>query len=265
MQTGATSPVSWLIIAGKDIVLSGENSGLWQHLPVSVDQVLQRHPLGLYQGCELWVAELSSNAVLEAKTLPVRQGIVSGLLDGFVLQQAASLVNWGRDTLFCSRCTGRLRASVREDDRARVCPACGYHVYPVVSPCIIVLIHRQQQLLLAQSVNHPEGLYSLIAGFVEPGESLEQAVAREVLEETGLKVKDIRYQGSQPWPFAHNLMMGFTAGYDSGSLVVDTTELTHADWFTKDNLPQLLPPKPTIARQLIDDFLQSPQAMVEAK
>ena len=118
---------------------------------------------------------------------------------------------------------------------------------------MIVLIYRDDHILLAQGIRHPGSFYSLIAGYVEPGETLEQTVAREVFEETGLKVCDIAYQDSQPWSFPYNLMIGFTARYHSGSLKIAKDELIDAGWFREDNMP-MLPPPQTIARRLIDNY-----------
>ena len=140
-------------------------------------------------------------------------------------------------------------------ERAQVCPQCGLTAFPRLSPAIIVCIRRGEQILLARNHRFPPGRFSVLAGFVEPGETLEEAVAREVREEVGIRVRDIRYFGSQPWPFPNSLMLGFTAEYAEGELVVDESELAEAHWFTRDNLPDL-PPPISIARRLIEDFLE---------
>src|SRR6185437_187815 len=118
---------------------------------------------------------------------------------------------------------------------------CGLLSFPRLSPAVIMLVHRgADELLLARNVNFPEAFYSVLAGFVEPGESLEEAVAREVLEEVGLEITDIRYFDSQPWPFPHQLMIGFTAEYVSGEIRPQADEIMHADWFSRDGeLPRL--------------------------
>jgi NAD+ diphosphatase len=122
---------------------------------------------------------------------------------------------------------------------------------------VIVLISRGEEVLLARAPRFPPGMYSVLAGFVEPGESLEETVAREVREEVGIEIKDIRYFGSQPWPFPNSLMIGFTATYANGEIVVQLEELTDAAWFHKHNLPKV-PPKPSIARKLLDWFISTP-------
>jgi NAD+ diphosphatase len=127
--------------------------------------------------------------------------------------------------------------------------------FPRLAPAIIVLVERGPEMLLARARRFPTAMYSTLAGFVEPGETLEEAVVREVREEAGITVKDIRYFGSQPWPFPHSLMIGFTATYADGQITLGDEENIDAGWFTADNLPSL-PSKMSIARKLIDSFLE---------
>ncbi len=166
--------------------------------------------------------------------------------------RAVQIVDWDRTHQFCGRCAVRLKALPAE--RAKECPQCGLLHFPRLAPAIIVLVERGEEMLLARSHRFPYVMYSTLAGFVEPGETLEEAVLREVNEETGIRVKDIRYFGSQPWPFPHSLMIGFTAVYESGEIIMDEKEIMDARWFTVDNLPPL-PGKISIARKLIDSFL----------
>ncbi|CAM3643196.1 NAD(+) diphosphatase [Parendozoicomonas haliclonae] len=257
MTDSQVSP-QWLIFAGGRILPTAPGVYLWSSLPAGCDDIRQRHPLG-YAASDhakggVVAVEVNLPDDLYEQTVPVRQAIIDDSVQGFLLHQAASLVNWGRSQKCCSRCGEALKESERVDDRARICPSCDYRSYPVVSPCVIVLIHRDEEILLAQGVRHPAGFFSLIAGFVEPGETLEQAVAREVKEETGLDVTDIQYRNSQPWPFSHNLMVGFTARYAGGELTLDPEEILQADWFPLHKLPQLPPPQ-TIARRLVDDYI----------
>lgn len=167
--------------------------------------------------------------------------------------RAVQIVNWGRTHRFCGRCGAETQTAPSE--RAQVCPQCGLMAFPRLSPAIIVRIQRGEQILLARNHRFPPGRFSVLAGFVEPGETLEEAVAREVREEVGIRVRDIRYFGSQPWPFPNSLMLGFTAEYAEGEIVVDESELAEAHWFTRDNLPDL-PPPISIARRLIEEFLE---------
>jgi NAD+ diphosphatase len=144
---------------------------------------------------------------------------------------------------------------ISQTERAKECPKCGLLHFPRLAPAIIVLVERGNELLLARSRHFMPGMYSVLAGFVEPGESLEEAVVREVREEVGISVKDIKYFGSQPWPFPHSLMVGFTATYGCGEITIDDTEIEDAGWFTADKLPRI-PGKISIARKLIDWFVE---------
>jgi len=168
---------------------------------------------------------------------------------------AYQLLYWAATARFCSR-TGHA-THYKEGEWATECPECGFTQYPRVSPCTITLIHDDQDggcLLMTRQPGWPAGRYGLVAGFVEPGETLEHCVEREIDEETGIAVTDIAYAGSQPWPFPHQLMVGFTARYAGGAVVVDRSELEDAAWFPLDALPTLPPPL-SIARRLIDAHL----------
>ena len=137
------------------------------------------------------------------------------------------------------------------------CSGCGYHHFPHVHPCAIVVVRRPGEILLTRKPQWVEGRYSLVAGFMEMGESLEETAAREVLEETGIVIDNIRYVGSQAWPFPSQLMAGFTADYVSGEIVIEQSELEDVRWFPVDDLPKL-PPKRSIARYLIDNYRHLP-------
>jgi NAD+ diphosphatase len=134
------------------------------------------------------------------------------------------------------------------------CPSCKQVYYPRLSPSIIVLVTRGDELLLARNARARGNFYSTLAGFVEPGESIEQAVHREVLEEVGVTVKNLEYFGSQPWPFPNSLMIAFTCSYVGGEIRLEEEELEDAGWYTADDLPRV-PPKLSIARQMIDYFV----------
>lgn len=167
--------------------------------------------------------------------------------------RAVQLLDWRRTHLFCGRCGSP--TELMDGDRSTRCPNCGLHNYPRLSPAVIMTVERGDSILLAHGVNFQDKVYSCVAGFVEPGESLEEAVAREVLEETGIVVTNVRYFGSQPWPFPNSLMIGFNAQYARGEIVLEDAEIGDAKWFTADAMP-LLPGKISIARRLIDDWLE---------
>lgn len=172
--------------------------------------------------------------------------------------RAVQLLDWRRNHRFCGRCGSP--TELLDRDRSTRCPSCGLYNYPRLSPAVIMTVERSGECLLAHGVNFQSGVYSCLAGFVEPGESLEEAVAREVLEETGIEVSDVRYFGSQPWPFPNSLMIGFNAIYAGGEIVLEDAEIGDAKWFTPADMP-ILPGKISIARRLIDDWLERQGAL----
>ena len=166
--------------------------------------------------------------------------------------RAVQIVEWDRTHRYCGRCGTQTEQVVGE--RAKRCPTCGLLAFPRLAPAVIVLIERGDEVLLARNRNFPIAMYSALAGFVEPGETLEEAVHREVAEEVGVELAGLRYFASQPWPFPHSLMIGFIADWAGGDIRIDETEIMDAQWFSADELP-MIPPRMSIARQLIDDFL----------
>jgi len=166
---------------------------------------------------------------------------------------ASEILDWDKKTKFCGRCGNDLKFSNKEYGKS--CSRCNLIDFPRLSPAVIVAIIKDGQILLAHNNRFPGKMFSILAGFVNPGESLEEAVLREVFEETGISVKNIKYFGSQPWPFPNSLMLGFTAEYDEGSLKPDGTEIQTVGWFTADKLPQI-PSKISIARRLIDWYIE---------
>lgn len=169
-----------------------------------------------------------------------------------VAGRAVQIVAWDRSHQFCGRCAQKTHLMAEE--RARRCPACGLVAHPRLAPAVIVLVERGDgKALLARNARFTAGTYSCIAGFVEPGETLEDTVQREVREEVGIEVRDLRYFGSQPWPFPHSLMIGFFARHASGEVVPDGVEIADAGWFSPSELPGL-PGEMSIARALIDEW-----------
>lgn len=174
-------------------------------------------------------------------------------VEWLVAGRAVQLVDWARTHRFCGRCGTPTQPQPNE--RAMKCPACGLLAFPRLAPAMITLVTRGDEALLARGVQFRAPLYSCLAGFVEPGESLEGAVVREVREEVGVEVGNVRYWGSQPWPFPHSLMIGFTAEWQSGEIEIDPTEIVDAQWFHRDALPSV-PPRISIARKLIDAWVE---------
>ena len=166
-----------------------------------------------------------------------------------IAARAFQVSEWDRTHRFCGRCATPTRAKAGE--RAKECPACGYVAYPRVSPAMMTLVTRGRELLLARAHRFPAGMYSALAGFVEPGETIEDCIAREVREEVGVEVGNLRYFASQSWAFPHSLMIAFTAEYAGGEIRCCEQEIAEARWFSADALPAR-PPSLSIARRLID-------------
>lgn len=182
--------------------------------------------------------------------VPLRQILSKLDQTGFErMSRALQLLEWQRNHRFCSHC-GTPTVRHAQGEFAQVCPACGHSAYPRVNPCVIVAITKGETILLARAHRFSTPMFSLIAGFVEVGETLEQAVAREVKEEVGLDICNIRYVSSQPWPFPTNIMIGFTAEYADGELVLQEDEIAEAAFYPFDQLP-LIPPAGSIAHSLI--------------
>jgi NAD+ diphosphatase len=171
---------------------------------------------------------------------------------------AAELRDWHAKTQFCGRCAMRL--TFHKVEYAKVCPKCRNMEYPRLSPAVIVAIVREDrgkpELLLAHNLRFPGPMRSIIAGFIGQGESAEETIIREIKEEVNLEVTDVRYFGSECWPFPNSLMLGFTARYLKGELKPDGQEIDAADWYSKENMPPI-PPKLSISRRLIDWFLET--------
>ena len=163
------------------------------------------------------------------------------------------LLYWDQNTKYCGVCGAPMRM---DTDISKKCTECGKEIWPQLATAVIVLIHRDEEVLLVRAKNFRTDFYGLVAGFVETGETLEEAVAREALEETGVTITNIRYFGSQPWPYPCGLMVGFHADYVSGEIHLQRSEIAKGGWFRRDNLPQI-PEKLSIARMLLDDWLNS--------
>lgn len=206
--------------------------------------------VGQFGSQPVYVSELDSDKLIGTpNTVDLRDALIlTEDSPAELLSTAVQVFQWWRDHQFCGRCGQETDVHPRE--RAKWCSTCQIPWYPRLAPCVIVVIRRGDRFLLARNARVKRHFFSLIAGFVEAGESSEQAVAREVKEETGLDIENIRYQTSQPWPFPHQLMLGYFADYAGGELVLQEDEIAEADWYLPDELPPI-PPMTTIAGRLI--------------
>ena len=214
----------------------------------------QSHFIGSWDGQFCYALELQEDAAIgnSLKPISLRDAFTRFSSSGIqAISMAKQILTWDRNYRFCGHCgTPTIELS---DERAKICENCGLRNYPRLSPSIIVSVLKDNHILLARSGRFPEGMYSVLAGFVEPGESLEECIQREVMEEVGIEVGNIQYFGSQNWPFPHSLMIGFTADYSGGEISIHNDEIVDAKWFTALKLP-LLPGSYSIARKMIDHF-----------
>jgi NAD+ diphosphatase len=221
-------------------------------------QPRRKHFMGLWHGRACYAVEIDGADALDP--MHYQRGSLFHILGRvdermFALAgRAQQLLAWERDHQFCGRCGQPM--SVDLDERAMRCTPCGSVLYPRIAPCIIVLVTRGEELLLACSPRFKAPFYSTLAGFIEAGESAEECLAREVREEVGLEVQNIRYFSSQPWPFPNQLMLGYFADYAGGEIVCDPQEIADAQWFHYRNLPQV-PPASSISGQLIKAYVGS--------
>lgn len=251
-------PSLWFIFHGEDILLHTCSSSLsipkFIHAEEFHPLIEQQLYLGVYDNTHCSVINLLEKPQnLPANTFfqHIRQAHEAINDDDLfsIASRGKQLLNWDKKTLFCGCCGEKNQPSLNE--RAKICPGCKAMSFPQIAPAMLVLIWRKDEILLARSPHFMPEIYSILAGFVEPGETLEQTVIREVKEEVGICIKNLRYFGSQPWPFPSNLMLGFMAEYDSGEIQFDRKELEDAQWFSLHNLPKL--PKPiSLSRLMID-------------
>jgi NAD+ diphosphatase len=257
---GPLTEQQWILsfVDGKLLLPAPEDDRLgpvqaqgWQH------EAQARHYLGRLDGLDCWALRLPE--VPEGwRASPLRAAMM-GLpapLAGLA-SRAAQVLDWDRTHRFCGACgTATL---LQTTERARRCPACGHTAYPRISPAMMALVWRPGEVLLARAPHFVNQMYSALAGFVEAGESIEQCIHREVAEEVGVQVDELRYYGSQSWPFPNSLMMAFTARWAGGQIVPQAGEIEDAQWFPIHALPHI-PPRFSISGHLIRDTIQAMQA-----
>jgi NAD+ diphosphatase len=250
------SPALWFVFQGNQLLIAGVEARA--SVPEARDPaelgvtVLRRQYLGALDGRHCFSAEAAPEAAAPAGLSWSGLRPLFGMLDDPVFAiagRAVQVVDWDRSHQFCGRCGAPTVAS--QTERCRECPQCGQLHYPRIAPVVMALVRRGDELLLARSPRFAPGMHSALAGFVEPGESLEDCLAREVREEVGIEIANARYHSSQSWPFPHSLMIAFLCDYAGGEIRVDGVEIESAGWFGLDALPTL-PHRISIARRLID-------------
>src|SRR5438105_125034 len=248
----------FVFVDGK-LLLPDEDDALLRPHPAQAfsEHATARHYLGRLGTLDCWAMRLAE-APPGWRATPLRAAMLQ--FPPPLLEQAgraAQVLEWDRSHRFCGVCG--TPTVLQTAERARGCPACGHVVYPRLSPAMMVLVCRGKELLLARSPTYTPGMYSALAGFVEAGESIEDCVHREVAEEVGVQVTDVRYYGSQSWPFPHSLMVAYTAQWVAGKIVPQPGEIEDARWFSIDALPGI-PPRFSIAGHLIRDTVDALRA-----
>jgi NAD+ diphosphatase len=251
-----SEPVCWFAFSGGRLLAGTSAQGAalpWARSLAELGvEVLRSQYLGTLRGRHCFSAELANDAQAPLGMAWVSLRRLFGQIDDLdyaLAGRAIQIMEWDRTHQFCGVCATPTVA--RSTERVRACPSCGQLVYPRLAPAVMMLVRRGRELLLGRSPHFQPGVYSALAGFVDPGETLEDCVAREVMEEVGVTVDKLRYFGSQSWPFPHSLMIAFFADYAGGDIVPQSEEIEDAQWFNVDALPEL-PMAISISRRLID-------------
>jgi NAD+ diphosphatase len=257
---GPEQPAWWFIFREGKLLVRRNGSGCvvpWETDPDRLGLTLSDgHYLGSARGVPCYAAEAgAADTAPDGWSFEGLRSLFDAISEGFlrVAGRASQVLDWDRTHRFCGKCGGA--TVVKPGERARECLTCKLLFYPRLSPAVIVAVTRGDRILLARSPRFAPGYYSVLAGFVEPGETLEECVRREVREETAIEVSNVRYLQSQPWPFPNSLMLAFTAMHASGEISIDRVELVEAGWFSVEGLPSI-PGRLTVARRLIDWFIE---------
>lgn len=258
MVKAEPKPRPWFVfVAGQQLLCQEGGQQFIQE--VSAEKPLfdhdAAHLLGIYNNRPCYAVSTSPDIPVppgfEWRTLRSFLGQVSDLLFDLA-GRACQIINWDQEHRFCGSCGQTTVAS--DIDNARICHHCDRQFFPRISPCVIVVITREDHCLLARNAAWERRYFSALAGFIEPGETVEQALHREVMEEVGIEVDNLEYFGSQPWPFPGQLMLGFHAVYKAGDIKIDQQEIIEADWWHYQNLPPCPSPY-TLSGRLIESFV----------
>jgi len=260
IDPGQSEQAFYFVFRGNDLLWSGNTDflqpltrGEWLHAGLAQ---LPAYYFGAYRGlpcfavqCEDASAGLPGHQWIGMRRVLMEMDEILFAIAG----RGRQILEFNRTHKYCGRCGAPTRQ--HEKEHALYCAACQHFYYPRLSPCIIVLVTRGEELLLARSSRFPNGMYSTLAGFVEPGETIEQAVHREVMEEVGVKIGSLRYYASQAWPFPHQLMIGFHAEHCGGDITIDDEEIVDARWWHYTDLP-LTPTAAALSGKLIQSYLE---------
>ncbi len=250
-----------ILIQGNDVLLCNEEY-IWKKEGMAAVSDLDQVLLVEEGESRLLVADIEKDVELPdyVETSSLRGLLFKSEQALLTAGKASQYLHWIRSHRFCGFCgtsiTNSFSPTASTDETALVCGNCGHHFFPRISPCVIMLVVRGKEILLARNARYRTGFFSCLAGFVEAGESAEDTVYREVKEESGLEVHNLRYFKSQSWPFPSQLMLGFYAEYKSGDIVPEEGEIEEADWYSIDDLPMIPSPKISIAGELIHHYVE---------
>lgn len=253
----------WFIFCPKQQLLLVKDGDRF-HIPYSVEPPVQLpadtpiHTVGEIQGHPAKACALSLEALTEQDTSFIPTDLrasydVLPLEEYQCAGKASQILTWDKNSRFCPACG---TPTIQTGPITKRCPHCGQEIYPRISPAVIVLIKKEDSVLLVHARNFRGSFKGLVAGFLEPGETLEECVHREVMEETGIRIKNLKYFGSQPWPYPSGIMVGYYAEYESGTIKLQDEELSAGAFYHRDHLPEI-PKKLSIARKLIDAWLNN--------
>jgi NAD+ diphosphatase len=257
MNIGTDLSSRWFVFLEDLLLVLNQPDGSYI-IPKTWELDEHTHFIGNINNTDCYCTEISPhfNIPNNMSLIPLRQALITLNSDFFnPVIKAFQIIRWNKNHQYCGQCGNKTIDKTTSMTFERHCPHCSMIYYPRISPSIIVRIQKGKQILMARGPHFKPGIYGLIAGFIEPGESAEDAVQREVMEEVGIEIKNVRYFGSQPWPFPDALMLAFTAEHAAGELSLDHIEIEDAGWYDANNLPGLPSSGLSIGRKLIDDFI----------